>query len=87
VVDYALVLNAGSSSLKFCVFMRPGEKDWQVAAPWKCRTSRRAALPPDGTSQVEELKLNYTLNDFQPPRIEAIKKACEQFRAEGLKAF
>jgi len=32
VVDYALVLNAGSSSLKFCVFMRPGEKDWQVAA-------------------------------------------------------
>ena len=30
--DYALVLNAGSSSLKFCVYMRPGEKDWQVAA-------------------------------------------------------
>jgi acetate kinase len=30
--DYALVLNAGSSSLKFCVFNRPGEKDWQVAA-------------------------------------------------------
>jgi acetate kinase len=30
--DYALVLNAGSSSLKFCVFRRPGEKDWQIAA-------------------------------------------------------
>jgi len=30
--DYALVLNAGSSSLKFCVFNRHGEKDWQVAA-------------------------------------------------------
>jgi acetate kinase len=30
--DYALVLNAGSSSLKFCVFNRAGEKDWQVAA-------------------------------------------------------
>jgi acetate kinase len=30
--DYALVLNAGSSSLKFCVFMRTDEKDWQVAA-------------------------------------------------------
>ena len=29
--DYALVLNAGSSSLKFCVFRRPDEKDWQVA--------------------------------------------------------
>ena len=30
--DYALVLNAGSSSLKFCVFRRPDEKDWRVAA-------------------------------------------------------
>jgi acetate kinase len=30
--DYALVLNAGSSSLKFCVFNRAGENDWQVAA-------------------------------------------------------
>jgi acetate kinase len=29
--DYALVLNAGSSSLKFCVFVRPDEK-WQIAA-------------------------------------------------------
>jgi len=40
-----------------------------------------------GRVKWEELKLNYTLNDFQPPRIEAIKKACEQFHAEGLKAF
>jgi acetate kinase len=31
-LDYALVLNAGSSSLKFCVFMRPSNNDWQVAA-------------------------------------------------------
>ncbi len=30
--DYALVLNAGSSSLKFCIFRRADEKDWQVAA-------------------------------------------------------
>lgn len=30
--DYALVLNARSSSLKFCVFRRSKEKDWQVAA-------------------------------------------------------
>jgi acetate kinase len=30
--DYALVLNAGSSSLKFCVFRQSGNKDWQVAA-------------------------------------------------------
>lgn len=30
--DYVLVLNAGSSSLKFCVFSQSGNKDWQVAA-------------------------------------------------------
>jgi acetate kinase len=30
--DYALVLNAGSSSLKFCVFRRQDEKDWAVEA-------------------------------------------------------
>ena len=29
---YALVLNAGSSSLKFCVFHRPGDGDWELAA-------------------------------------------------------
>jgi acetate kinase len=28
--DYALVLNAGSSSLKFCVFERPEGKDWRL---------------------------------------------------------
>ncbi len=30
--DYALVLNAGSSSLKFCVYQRPDENDWEIAA-------------------------------------------------------
>jgi acetate kinase len=30
--DYTLVLNAGSSSLKFCVFQRAHEKKWEVAA-------------------------------------------------------
>lgn len=29
--DYTLVLNAGSSSLKFCVYQRTDETDWQVA--------------------------------------------------------
>jgi acetate kinase len=29
--DYTLVLNAGSSSLKFCVFQRADERDWQIA--------------------------------------------------------
>lgn len=30
--DYALVLNAGSSSLKFCVFRRPEKQRWGVAS-------------------------------------------------------
>jgi len=30
--DYALVLNAGSSSLKFCVFHRPQGQDWRLEA-------------------------------------------------------
>src|SRR5215203_4696842 len=30
--DYALVLNAGSSSLKFCVFQRPAGQNWRLAA-------------------------------------------------------
>ena len=30
--DYALVLNAGSSSLKFCVYCRPNGAAWQLAA-------------------------------------------------------
>src|SRR6185295_18729692 len=30
--DYALVLNAGSSSLKFCVFQRPSGENWGLAA-------------------------------------------------------
>ena len=30
--DYALVLNAGSSSLKFCVFLRPAGESWRLEA-------------------------------------------------------
>jgi acetate kinase len=30
--DYALVLNAGSSSLKFCVYQRAGEQQWRLAS-------------------------------------------------------
>lgn len=30
--DYALVLNAGSSSLKFCVYQRPQDEDWNLAS-------------------------------------------------------
>jgi acetate kinase len=30
--DYAVVLNAGSSSLKFCVYQRPTNEAWQLEA-------------------------------------------------------
>jgi acetate kinase len=30
--DYALILNAGSSSLKFCVYVRPQGEDWSLAS-------------------------------------------------------
>ncbi len=30
--DFALVLNAGSSSLKFCVFQRPAGEAWRLEA-------------------------------------------------------
>jgi len=30
--DYALIVNAGSSSLKFCVFHRPEDHEWQLAS-------------------------------------------------------
>jgi pyruvate formate lyase activating enzyme len=40
-----------------------------------------------GRFKWKELKLNYTLNDVQPPSIEAVESACAQFRAEGLRAY
>ena len=30
--DYALVINAGSSSLKFCVYQRPAGNVWRLEA-------------------------------------------------------
>jgi len=39
-----------------------------------------------GRFKWKELKLNYTLDDVQPPTVEAVERACEQFRAVGLMA-
>lgn len=39
-----------------------------------------------GRFKWKELKLNYALNDVQPPPRQAIVTACERFRAEGLDA-
>jgi acetate kinase len=51
--DYALVLNAGSSSLKFCVFHRPDGTGWKAAARGQIEgigtSPRLSAKDPDGT--------------------------------------
>jgi pyruvate formate lyase activating enzyme len=39
-----------------------------------------------GRFKWKELNLNYTLDDVEPPTIEAVERACALFRAEGLKA-
>ena len=55
--DYALVLNAGSSSLKFCVFNRPGGEAWRLAARGQIEgigtRPRLSAKDGDGASLVE----------------------------------
>ena len=41
--DYALVLNAGSSSLKFCVYRRPDSEKWRLEARGQIRGHRDVA--------------------------------------------
>ena len=56
--DYALVLNAGSSSLKFCVFERPTGESWRLEARGQIEgfgTSPRLAVKnEDGESLADE---------------------------------
>ena len=40
-----------------------------------------------GRPKWQKLGLNYTLNDVQPATHEMVERACEQFRAVGLKAY
>ena len=46
--DFALVLNAGSSSLKFCVFMRPSREGWRLES--------RGQIEGIGTSPLLSVK-------------------------------
>jgi len=56
--DYALVLNAGSSSLKFCVFHRPPGERWLQGARGQIEgigtSPRLSARDADGTRLVDE---------------------------------
>jgi pyruvate formate lyase activating enzyme len=40
-----------------------------------------------GRFKWEKLGLDYTLDDTQPPSSELVERVCNQFRAEGLKAY
>jgi pyruvate formate lyase activating enzyme len=40
-----------------------------------------------GRFKWKELKLNYTLDDVQPPSVDTIERACAQFRSEGLQVY
>lgn len=40
-----------------------------------------------GRFKWKELGLDYTLADVEPPTVEAVERACAQFRAAGLKAY
>ena len=56
---YGLVLNAGSSSLKFCVYHRPEEAGWELASRGKIdgigSSPRLAAKDGSGTSLVDQV--------------------------------
>ncbi len=40
-----------------------------------------------GRFKWKELKLDYSLEDVEPPTVEEVERACAQFRAVGLRAY
>ena len=64
--DYALVLNAGSSSLKFCVFQRPEGEAWRLEARGQIEgigvAPQLSAKSGEGKSLVDE-KLSTSVSD------------------------
>jgi acetate kinase len=65
--DYALVLNAGSSSLKFGVYRRPANEDWRLAARGQIEgigTAPRLSVgDAAGASVVARRELGSTVRD------------------------
>jgi len=63
---YALVLNAGSSSLKFCVFQRPQGASWQIEARGQIEgigTSPRLTVKDARGEKLADEKLEQTVRD------------------------
>jgi acetate kinase len=66
--DYALVLNAGSSSLKFCVFQRPDSENWRLAARGQIEgigTSPRLSVKGAGGEKLVDEKLPASVSSGQ----------------------
>jgi acetate kinase len=64
--DFALVLNAGSSSLKFCVFQRPGEEHWRLEARGQIEgigTSPRLSVKGEGGEKLTDEELNSSVRN------------------------
>jgi acetate kinase len=64
--DFALVLNAGSSSLKFCVYKKPGDSNWMLEARGQIEgigTSPRLSAKDDGGNPLADEKLSGTVRD------------------------
>ncbi len=64
--DYALVFNAGSSSLKFCVYRRPVEDAWRLDARGQIDgigTSPRLTAKNDAGGSVADEKLDASVRD------------------------
>ncbi len=63
--DYALVLNAGSSSLKFCVFERPENEGWRIAGRGQIEgigTSPRLSAKDDQGNKLVDEQLDASVN-------------------------
>jgi acetate kinase len=64
--DYALVLNAGSSSLKFCVYCRPVEEGWRLEVRGQIDgigTSPRLTAKDEAGASMADEKLDASVND------------------------
>ena len=64
--DYALVLNAGSSSLKFCVFQRPLGEGWRLEARGQIEgigTSPRLSVKDANGESLAKQDLDATVRD------------------------
>src|SRR5215831_5012203 len=64
--DYALVLNAGSSSLKFCVFQRPNGERWRLEARGQIEgigTSPRLSVKGADGAKLADEELTASVRD------------------------